>query len=165
MADDATTSTTTEPTDNQPQGEPDGLGDGGKKALAEERAARKAAEKATAELTARLKAIEDRDLSDLEKARRDAQEAQQAAEKATRDALRFRIAAANSISDEDADIFLTGPDEESIKRQAERLVGLRTAAGAPGTPRPDPSQGATTPALPLNGDPIEKALRQKLGIT
>jgi hypothetical protein len=165
MADDATTSTTTEPTEPKPQGEPADLGDGGKKALAEERAARKAAEKAHAELAAKLKAIEDRDLSELDKAKRDVQDALEAADQARREALRFRVAASSGISDEDAEIFLTGPDEESIKRQAERLVSLRTAAAAPGTPRPDPSQGATATPLPLNGDPIEKALRQKLGIT
>jgi hypothetical protein len=93
------------------------------------------------------------------------QDALEAADQARREALRFRVAASSGISDEDAEIFLTGPDEESIKRQAERLVSLRTAAAAPGTPRPDPSQGATATPLPLNGDPIEKALRQKLGIT
>jgi hypothetical protein len=42
--------------------------------------------------------------------------------------------------------------------------GISTAV-VTGTPRPDPSQGATATPLPLNGDPIEKALRQKLGIT
>jgi len=162
MADDAT-STTTEPTEPQQQGDPADLGDGGKKALAEERSARKAAEKAHAELAAKLKAIEDRDLSELDKAKRDAQEALAAADNARRDALRFRIAASTGISDEDAEIFLTGPDEESIKRQAERLVGLRTAASAPGIPRPDPSQGAT--AVALNGDPLLRDLKAKLGIT
>jgi hypothetical protein len=39
------------------------------------------------------------------------------------DALRSRIQAKYSISDEDADLFLTGTDEDSLTRQAERLAG------------------------------------------
>ena len=55
------------------------------------------------------------------------------------------------------------PDSKAIAAAVERLVPA--PAQASGLPRPDPSQGATHTALPLNGDPIEKALRQKLGIT
>lgn len=38
------------------------------------------------------------------------------------EALRLRIAAKNHISDEDADLFLTGRDEETLNRQAARLA-------------------------------------------
>ena len=37
-------------------------------------------------------------------------------------ATRYRIAAANGISEADADLFLTGSDEESITAQAKRLA-------------------------------------------
>lgn len=39
-----------------------------------------------------------------------------------REALRRRVQAAHGISDEDADLFLTASDEETLKRQAERLA-------------------------------------------
>ena len=38
------------------------------------------------------------------------------------DALRLRIAAKHKISDEDADLFLTGTDEEALTAQAKRLA-------------------------------------------
>jgi hypothetical protein len=168
MADDATTSTTTEPTEPQAQtqGEPadEPLGEGGKKALQAERTRANELERQLNAATAKLGEIERANESALERAQREAREAQEAAATATREALRFRIAAKHAISDEDADVFLTGGDEQTLKRQAERLVALRQAAAAPGTPRPDPSQGASTPPA-LNGDGLEQALRRKLGIT
>jgi hypothetical protein len=83
-------------------------------------------------------------------------DATKAAETAKAEALRFRVAAANGISQEDADIFLTGTDEDSLKRQAERLVALR----APGTPLPDPSQGSHS-SVPLSGRDAGLAEAQK----
>ena len=129
---------TEEPT-NQTQGEPadDQLGEGGKKALDAERNARKAAEKAAADFKKRLDEIEAANLSDLEKAQKQAQEAQESAAKATADAARFRIAAKYGLNDEDADLFLTGTDAEVLERQAAALVA-RTPTG----PKPDLSQGA-----------------------
>lgn len=41
---------------------------------------------------------------------------------ATRDALRFKVASKFQISEEDADLFLTGADEESLTKQAQRLT-------------------------------------------
>lgn len=84
----------------------------------------------------------------LEAARKDA-------ENARREALRLRIATRFSISDEDADLFLTGSDEETLTRQAERLAG-RSSGG----PRPNPAQGkrgASAPATSadLLGDFID----------
>lgn len=64
------------------------------------------------------------------------------AESARREALRLRIATRFSISDEDADLFLTGSDEETLTRQAERLAS-RSSAG-----RPNPAQGRRTAAAP-----------------
>jgi hypothetical protein len=43
-------------------------------------------------------------------------------ESTKREAMRRRVQAAHGISDEDADLFLTGADEESLKAQAERLA-------------------------------------------
>ena len=39
-----------------------------------------------------------------------------------REALRRRVQAAHGINDEDADLFLTGADEESLTKQAQRLA-------------------------------------------
>jgi len=100
-------------------------------------------------------------MSDLEKAQTTAQEFQKAAEKATADALRWRIAAKHGISDDDAETFLTGNDEASLTRQAERLSALNTS---PATPKPDRTQGGTGAPLALNSDGLEAALRDKLGI-
>ena len=135
---------TTEPTEptepqNSTQGDPadEPLGEGGKKALKAERDRATAAERQAAEFKKRLDEIEAANLSDLEKAQKQAQEAQEAATRATADALRFRVAAKHGLSDEDADLFLTGTDAETIERQAAALVA-RTPTG----PKSDPSQGA-----------------------
>lgn len=113
------------------------LGENGEKALKAEREARKAAETAAAALQKQLDDIAAANLSDLERAQKSAQEAQEAAAKATAEALRLRVAAKHGISDEDADLFLTGADTETLERQAARLVE-RTPTG----PKADPSQGA-----------------------
>ena len=55
---------------------------------------------------------------------KDGEEAAKRAEAAERDALRWKIAARNGISDEDAELFLTGADEETLTAQAERLKAL-----------------------------------------
>lgn len=112
----------------------------GKKALVAERKAREAAEKLATEYAAKLRDIEKAQLSDLERAQVAAREAQEAAAKATTDALRWRVAAQYGISAEDAETFLTGADEATISRQAERLAAL-TVTPKP-APRPDMSQGA-----------------------
>jgi hypothetical protein len=141
MSEETTTTEPTEPTE-QTQGEPDAqLGEAGEKALRAERAARRAAEKAAADFKKRLDEIEAASLSDLEKAQREANEAKEIAAKATADALRLRVAAKHGISDEDADLFLTGTDEDTLTRQAERLSARNAEATAPRSPRPDATQG------------------------
>ena len=133
------TDTSDQNVDDQSQGDPADrpLGEPGIKALNAERDARKAAETQAAALQKQLDEINAANLSDLERAQKAAADAQALAEKAQADALRYRIAAKNSISDEDAELFLTGTDEETLSRQAARLVE-RT----PTSPRPDPSQGS-----------------------
>lgn len=118
------------------------LGENGEKALKAEREARAAAEKSAAALQKQLDDIAAANLSDLEKAQKAAKDAQDAAAKATTEALRLRIAAKHGISDEDADLFLTGSDMETVEKQATALAA-RTSTG----PKPDLSQGAKgTPA-------------------
>lgn len=132
---------TNEPDATQTQGDPAGddqqLGESGVKALKAEREARSAAEKSAAALQKQLDEIAAANLSDLERAQKAAQDAEAAAAAATAEALRLRVAAKHGISDEDADLFLTGADLETVERQAKALAA-RTSTG----PKPDLSQGS-----------------------
>jgi hypothetical protein len=117
------------------------LGENGEKALKAEREARARPEKNAAALQKQLDDIAAANLSDLEKAQKAATDAQAIADKATHEALRLRVAAKHGISDEDADLFLTGSDQETVERQAAALVA-RTSTGTTPGPRPDLSQGS-----------------------
>lgn len=123
-----------EPTE-EPQGEP-ALEDAGKKALTAERRARAAAEKEAKALKARIEEFEAEKLSKEEKSAKEAADARSEAEQARAEALRWRIAARHGISDEDAELFLTGSDEETLTRQAERLTERAPANGKGGQPIP-----------------------------
>lgn len=59
--------------------------------------------------------------SELEKANNAKTAAEERAAQAEAAALRLRVAAKHGISDEDADLFLTGTDEETLTKQATRL--------------------------------------------
>lgn len=152
--------TTTEP----PQGVPPeawaALGDPGKKAIAAEREARETAERNAAALQAQIDEIAKANLSDLERAQKDAEEARTAAANATTEALRYRLAAKHGISDEDAK-FLNGTEAE-MTALAERLAAAN--ASAPRTPAPDPTQGGT--GTPPGGTPegdFQNFISQQLG--
>lgn len=149
----------TEPTTPAAQGDPaeETLGEGGKKALKAEREARTAAERQAAEFKAELDKIRAANMSDLERAQMEAKTATEAAAKATADALRFRVAAQHGISEEDAELFLTGSDADTLNKQASRLKE-RTPTG----PKPDPTQGAQRD-LALNGDGLTQALARAVG--
>lgn len=140
------------PNEVQPQGDPAAnaadkpLGENGEKALKAEREARATAEKSMAALQKQLDEINAANLTDLERAQKAAQDAQATAEAATKEALRLRVAAKHGISDEDADLFLTGSDAETIERQAAALAA-RTST----SPKPDLSQGAS--GTPAGGSP------------
>jgi len=128
------------------------LGENGEKALKAEREARAQAEKSAAALQKQLDDIAAANLSDIEKAQKAAADAQAVADKATAEALRLRIAAKHGISDEDADLFLTGSDLETVEKQAAALVA-RTAPGNKPGPRPDLTQGSK--GAPATGDPAQ----------
>lgn len=70
----------------------------------------------------RLDELEAEQKSEIEKANDKAVEAQRKAEAAEAEALRWRVAAKHGISDEDAELFLTGTDEDTLTAQAERLT-------------------------------------------
>lgn len=70
-------------------------------------------------------------------------------ESTKREALRRRVQATHSISDEDADLFLTGTDEETLTSQAKRLAARDADRKAAGNRAPfqgrTPTKGADDP--------------------
>lgn len=137
------------PTPAPPAPTPDApLGQGGEAALKAERAARKQAEKDLKDLQDRLKAIEDKDKSELEKAtaRLAELESSYSTERATR--LRLEIASEFGIGKDDL-ILLTASTEDDLRAQAERIQA-RIASSGLVPPKPLPGQG-TPPAAPNTG--------------
>jgi hypothetical protein len=136
------------------------LGDAGKKALIAERAEKKALAKANAELIAKVKAFEDAQLSDTEKQSKRLAELEKEAASARSEAIRYRIAAKFQVSDEDAELFLTGSDEESLTKQATRL-SERAAAAKPKSGAYVPGEGRTTQNTPNIDDEIAAAQKAR----
>jgi len=144
------------------------LGEAGRKALREERAARQAAEKSAADLEARLKAIEDKDKTETQRAADTATKAEAARVAAEARADRLEVAMAKGLTPGQAK-RLQGANRAELEADADDLLESFPAAEAP---RPPPNgkpterlSGGGDPTMPLNGDPLEQALRQKLGIT
>lgn len=83
-------------------------------------------------------------------------EMQQLASKAQRDALASRIAAKHGITPDDADLFLTASDEETLTAQAERLAGRGAERRKQGNYVPNEGKTSTP-----SGDPeIRQFARQ-----
>lgn len=97
--------------------------------------------KANTQAAKRLSEIEDAQKSEAEKAAERIAQLEKDAAAARAEALRFKVATKHGISDEDADLFLTGSDEETLTRQAERLAARYEDAGKPRQPKPDRNQG------------------------
>jgi hypothetical protein len=96
--------------------------------------------KANADAAKRLKEIEDRDLSELQKAQRDREEALARLQEVEREAIRNRVALAKGLPAEIA-ATLNGSNEDELAAHADRLIAWRGNQPPP-TPRPDPGQGA-----------------------
>jgi hypothetical protein len=142
----------TEPEGVTPEGEGGPAGD--KRAvladLAKERDKRQELERRLEELeplAKKAKEIEDAQKTELQRANERLAELEAKASRAETEALRYRIATKHGLSDEDAEIFLTGSDEESIAKQAERLVALQGERVVAQQQKPDPSQGARPGAV------------------
>lgn len=138
------------------------------KKLRDEAAKHRTEAKANAEAAKRLAEIEEAQKTEAQKQADRVAALERDAQTAKAEALRYKIAAKHNVSDEDAELFLTGTDEETLTKQAERLAA-RTAdaaaeAGKPRAPQPDKNQGKTPGAPALNSPGLEQALRNKLGI-
>jgi hypothetical protein len=102
---------------------------------------------------AELDRIKASQMSETEKITAAAKAAETERDEARRELLRYRAAAKHGISAEDADLFLTGTDEDTIERQAKALVaklGDQTKAGNKTTTEGTGQAGAA--GSPLQGD-------------
>lgn len=107
--------------------------------LKKEREQRKAMQAEIDKFKAAEAEAEKAKLSDIERAQTEAKEAQANAEKYQAELLKMRIAGKHGVTDEeDIELFLTGSDEETLTRQAERLAQRNSG---PNNPKPDPSAG------------------------
>jgi hypothetical protein len=124
----------------QSQGDPapKPLGPNGEKALQDERAQRKAAERQAADFKKRLDALEQANLTEVEKAQRVAQDAQTQLAELTRQSLRNKVALEKGVPADLVD-FLNGDSEDEIAAKADLLL---KRINAPTNPKPDLSQGA-----------------------
>lgn len=95
---------------------------------------------ANAKAAERLKEIEDRDLSDLQKAQRDREELAARLASIEQEAVRNRVALNKGLPAEIA-ATLNGSNEEELAAHADRLLAWRSNQTPP-APRPDPGQGA-----------------------
>ncbi len=103
-----------------------------------------------AELTpfeAKARDLEDAQKSEVQRLTEQVAAAQQTAQERATEAMRLRVALRHGISDEDAEIFLTGATEEAITKQAERLAALRPAVTPP-TAQRTPVEALRPGALP-----------------
>jgi hypothetical protein len=100
-------------------------------------------ERKSRENAKRIKDIEDRDLSDLDRAKKEIAELTDRATTAERARLRADVALAKGLP---ADVVsaLTGDTPEELTAAADALIKWRGSAvpAVPTAPRPDPSQGA-----------------------
>lgn len=107
--------------------------------------------KENADAAKRLAEIEQSQKSEAEKTADRIKQLETEASEARRDALRFKVASKHGISDEDADLFLTGSDEETLTRQAERLAGRADERKKQGNHVP---REGTSPAANESNDAI-----------
>jgi hypothetical protein len=75
------------------------------------------------------------------------------------EAMRFKVAAKHGIADEDAELFLTGSDEETLTRQAERLAERESDRKKKGNVAP--KEGAATPSA--GNDDVREFARNLFG--
>ena len=108
------------------------------------------------------KAAEYDKLAEAQKtAEQKAADAQRAAEaravEAEAKAIRYQVAAEDGISKADADLFLTGTDEDTIRAQAKRLIERDADRKKQGNHVPGEGR---TPKNPSKDDPLREFTRQ-----
>lgn len=136
----ATETETAEQTVEQ-QGDPAELGDAGKKALSAERTRASEAEKQAKALQAQLDALNDSKLTETQRLEKQLAELQASYQASQLTAARDRIAVAEQIPPQLVP-YISGKDEAELLDSAKALTAALAEAMKPGTPKPDPSQGA-----------------------
>ena len=126
----------------QAQSDSDALGEGGKRALEAERKARAEAEKSVKALQEKVDALSGEKLSETERLQQQIDALISENKAAQLDAARNRVAATEGIPAKLVP-YLTGDDEASLLDSAKAIKSAIAEAAKPGTPAPDPSQGAT----------------------
>lgn len=163
MADEGTTEeavTVTE--DSEPQEQPTQPDDLPKDhPLVKTLAAQKAQIKELRSKAARLDELEKAQLSTEERLTQERDTAVAERDQALAELLRWKVATRFGLADEDVDLFLTGTDEDTLTKQAERLAE-RTPPVNGGLRVPAEGRNPSVPAL--NSDDLEGALKRKLGI-
>lgn len=101
--------------------------------------------KANAEAAKRLAELEESQKTEAEKQAEKIAELERQIEGATVQAVRARMAAKYQIDPEDADLFLTGSDEETVEAQAKRLS--ERVSVSKNNPPPVSKEGAVTNAV------------------
>lgn len=163
MADEQGTATVEAPEAGEIQSDSEALGEGGKKALEAERKRADGAEKTAKELKAQIDALSDAKLTETERLQKQLDALAADYQAAQVEAARNRVAAEEQIP---AGLvgYLTGSDESAIRESAKVLKSAIAEASKPGTPAPDPSQGAK--GAPVGGSTasqFESFFNQKLG--
>jgi hypothetical protein len=118
--------------------------------------------KANADAAKRLAEIEESQKSEVQKAAERAATLEAERDAAQLEGLRYRVAAKFSISDEDAELFLTGTDEETLRKQAERLAARAEDGSRPRQPRPDQNQGRSSAGSSSTAEQFSAAVRGML---
>ena len=111
-------------TDPQEGNEPKVFDEATVKKLRAEAARYRTDAKANAAAAEELAQIKEAQKTEAQKAADRLAEAEAKAAAAEASAVRWKVAAKYGVSDEDADLFLTGADEETLTKQAQRLTGL-----------------------------------------
>jgi hypothetical protein len=162
----ADTSTTSEtPATGVAENEPEGETTASRQEIPKEvAAALKKANKEAEALRLKVKEFEDRDKTEAERALEARRELESRVEKAEREALRLRVIAEIGL-DSDLHEFVTGDTEEEIRAKAEKLKARATPSqDAAPTARGIDQGSRSAGALPLSGDPFERALKNAVGI-
>ena len=126
----------------QKQGDPaEQLGEPGKKALDAERKRAAEAEKRVKALEAQIEEKANASLSETERMQKQLEDLSSKYEAAQLASTRDRVAVSEQIP-EGLIGYLAGTSEDEIRESAKQLKAAIAEAAKPGTPAPDPSQGA-----------------------
>lgn len=146
MSDDTTTVTTEHQADQPPEGEQAKTFDAEYvKKLRDEAAKYRTEARTNSEAAKRLSEMEEASKTEAQKQADRLAAAEHEAQAAKAEMLRYRIAARFQVSDEDAELFLTGTDEGTITKQAQRLADR--AADGKKNGNHVPREGSTSSAI------------------